>query len=87
MTNEDISLELLLEAIFLKYGYDFRDYARASIKRRIKRRMSLSGISDFIEMQRRILYDEPFFCELPVFPVDADTASRKFVSFLSGYPE
>lgn len=64
MTNEDIEFELLLEAIFLKYGYDFRDYARASIKRRVTRRMNHSGVPGFIDMQRRILEDEFFFKEL-----------------------
>ncbi|HLG16683.1 MAG TPA: protein-glutamate O-methyltransferase CheR [Blastocatellia bacterium] len=32
---ENIELELLLEAIYRGYGYDFRQYARASLKRRI----------------------------------------------------
>jgi hypothetical protein len=31
----DIELEMLLEAIFLRYHQDFRGYARASLKRRI----------------------------------------------------
>ncbi len=32
---EDIELRLLLEAVFLRYHYDFRGYAMASIKRRL----------------------------------------------------
>ncbi|HCK92562.1 MAG TPA: chemotaxis protein CheR, partial [Gammaproteobacteria bacterium] len=32
---EDIELRLLLEAIFHKYGYDFRNYSMASLKRRL----------------------------------------------------
>ena len=31
----DIELQLLIEAINLKYHYDFRHYARASLKRRL----------------------------------------------------
>ena len=38
MKNEDIEIKLLLEAIFLKYGYDFRNYTKDSINRRIKQR-------------------------------------------------
>jgi len=34
--NEDIEIKLLIDAILLKYGYDFREYADASLKRRIK---------------------------------------------------
>ena len=34
----DIELQLLLEAIYLKYHYDFRGYAMASLKRRLRAR-------------------------------------------------
>jgi len=33
---EDIEINLLLEAIYQRYGHDFRHYARASIKRRVR---------------------------------------------------
>jgi len=32
---EDIEIRSLLEAVYQRYGYDFRDYAPASLKRRI----------------------------------------------------
>ncbi len=35
VAEEDIELELLLRAIFLKFHYDFRHYARSSLKRRL----------------------------------------------------
>ncbi len=59
--NQKIEIELLLEAIYRKYGYDFRNYAKASIKRRIMHRCSLDGIQSVSELQHRILYDEKFF--------------------------
>ncbi len=59
--NEKIEIELLLQAIYMKYGYDFRDYARASIKRRIFRRLSLSGLKTISEMQHKLLDDKEFF--------------------------
>ena len=31
----DIEIRLLVQAIFLRYGHDFRDYAQASLKRRV----------------------------------------------------
>ena len=33
---EDIEIHLLLEALYRRYHYDFRHYARASIKRRLR---------------------------------------------------
>lgn len=30
--NTDIEIRLLIEAIYLKYSYDFRNYSGASIK-------------------------------------------------------
>ena len=38
---EDIEIQLLLEALYLRYHYDFRHYARASIKRLTPRIVSL----------------------------------------------
>lgn len=59
--NENLEIKLLLEAIFLKYGYDFRNYAVAHIKRRLEQRKSLSKLKSYSEMQHRIIYDENFF--------------------------
>lgn len=59
--NEGIEIKLLLEAIYLKYGYDFRGYAQPTIKRRILHRVSSSGLKSISEMQHRILHDEQFF--------------------------
>jgi chemotaxis protein methyltransferase CheR len=59
--NENIEVNLLLEAIYQKYGYDFRDYSRASIKRRIKHTLAICELSHISEMTHQILYDERFF--------------------------
>ncbi len=59
--NETIEIKLLLEAIYLKYGYDFRDYATASLKRRILHRLSMEGMNRISEMQHRLLVDVSFF--------------------------
>lgn len=47
--------------MYLKYGYDFRNYSKASIKRRILYRLSRSGLKTISEMQHKILYDKQFF--------------------------
>ncbi|MEW6088019.1 MAG: protein-glutamate O-methyltransferase CheR [bacterium] len=62
--NENIEVNLLLEAVFLKYGYDFRNYARSSIKRRIMHRLALSGLKNISELQHKILNDISFFEKL-----------------------
>ena len=59
--TENIELQLLLEAVYLKYGYDFREYARASVKRRVLQRLALSGLRNLSEMQHALLSDVTFF--------------------------
>jgi chemotaxis protein methyltransferase CheR len=54
---ERLELELLLEAIHSRYGYDFRGYARASLRRRLWRRVDLEGLRTFSGLQERILHD------------------------------
>jgi len=61
---EAIEIDLLLEAIFRRYGYDFRDYARASMERRIRHGLQRLGCEQVSEMTRRILYEPEFFQEL-----------------------
>lgn len=58
---ESIAITLLLEAIFERYGYDFRGYARASIERRVRHFLPQSGCDTVPEMIPRVLYDECFF--------------------------
>jgi len=67
MTRKDISeleIWLLLEAIFLKYGHDFRQYSKAHIHRRIRNRMAMSGLEDVSQIQSKVLNDETFAYEL-----------------------
>lgn len=63
-SNKNIEIRLLIEAIYQKYGYDFRSYSMASIKRRILRRLSLSGLESISALQHKIIYDESFFSTL-----------------------
>lgn len=55
---EDIEIQLLLEALFLRYHYDFRHYARASIKRRLRQARDQLGFSTFSAMQEHLLHSE-----------------------------
>jgi chemotaxis protein methyltransferase CheR len=60
----NIEIKLLLEAIFLRYGYDFRNYSKAHIKRRILHRLNVSHIKTVSELQFKILRDRDIFREL-----------------------
>ncbi len=62
--NENIELQLLLQAIHLKYGYDFRDYAKASIKRRVLHRLKSSQLPNISALQHSILNDVRCFEQL-----------------------
>jgi chemotaxis protein methyltransferase CheR len=59
--NEKVEISRLLEEIFAKYGYDFRQYSVAHIRRRIRRRMELEGLDCVSDLQQRLLADEKFF--------------------------
>jgi len=59
--NQNIELQLLLQAIYLKYGYDFRHYAKASIKRRIQQRLEKDNLPNISAMQHKLLHDLAFF--------------------------
>jgi chemotaxis protein methyltransferase CheR len=56
----DTDVSVLLDAIHDKYGYDFRQYSKAHIKRRVLNRMALSDFKDIKSMQRAALEDEIF---------------------------
>jgi chemotaxis protein methyltransferase CheR len=55
---------LLLDSVYQKYGYDFRQYSQAHVQRRIRNRMILSGIKDIVQMHSMLLKDEIFAAKL-----------------------
>ena len=57
----DIEVQLFLEGIYLRYGYDFRNYSRAHIKRRVTNRLGLAGLDNLSELQHLVLTDETYF--------------------------
>lgn len=61
---ENLEIDLLLEGILHRYGYDFRGYARASLKRRLIHRLHQIPLNHISEMIPRILYDREFFDQL-----------------------
>ena len=93
----DIEIRLLVQAVHLRYGHDFRDYAQASLKRRVlqaQQRMKATSIS---ALQERVLHDPQAFSELlqyltvPVSEMFRDPAyflalRRQVVPVLRTYP-
>jgi len=63
-TVEDIEIQLLLEAVFLRYHYDFRSYARASIKRRLLQARVHFGVSTISALQERLLHDPDMMTQM-----------------------
>jgi len=61
---EDLELELLLNGIFRRYGYDFRHYSQASIRRRVKHFLAKSGQEHITDITARMLHDQEFFKQL-----------------------
>jgi chemotaxis protein methyltransferase CheR len=54
---EDLEIRLLLEGLWCSYGYDFRDYALSSVRRRVRFFMQEEGLSTVSSVQDRVLHD------------------------------
>ena len=54
---ERIEIELLLEGIYRNYGFDFRSYAYASIRRRLWKRIEAEGLETVSALQARVLHE------------------------------
>ena len=54
---EDIEIRLLLEALYVRYHYDFRNYAMASIKRRLRQAREQLGFATISALQESVLHD------------------------------
>lgn len=59
--NFDIELQLLLQAVYLKYHYDFRGYAEASMRRRLRTALGHFRVSTLSQLQDLVIHDETMF--------------------------
>jgi chemotaxis protein methyltransferase CheR len=93
----DIELQLLIDAIYLKYHYDFRGYARASLKRRLRTAMGRFGCETLSRLQDKVLHEPSTFPALLSYltvqvsemfrdPAYFDTLRKKVVPLLRTYP-
>ena len=94
---EDIEIGLLLEGLYRAYGFDFREYSRSSIKRRILELMRGEKLETVSAFQDRVLHDasclERFLLGLSVHatamfrdPSFYLTFRKKVVPLLRTYP-
>lgn len=60
----DLELELLLQAIHQRYHFDFRQYSRASVRRRLLQAMTPMGVESLSQLQHRILREPDAFATL-----------------------
>jgi chemotaxis protein methyltransferase CheR len=63
----EIEMRLLVDAIFLKYHFDFRGYAIASLKRRLGTAMTHFRCETLSQLQDKVLHDSTVFPELLEF--------------------
>lgn len=61
---EDIEVHLLLEALYRRYHYDFRHYARASIKRRLRQAREQMRYPSLSALQDALLHDDAVVARL-----------------------
>jgi chemotaxis protein methyltransferase CheR len=60
----DIEIQLLLEAIYQRFHYDFRNYSMASMRRRIRQALSVFNCKTVSGLQERLLHDPALFPQL-----------------------
>lgn len=61
---ERIEINLLLEGIYSIYGFDFRNYLRSSLRRRIYHRINLEGLPTITSLLEKVLHEPNFIDKL-----------------------
>ena len=93
----DIELRMLVEAVYLKYNYDFRDYTGASQKRRVLAAMRAMECDTVSALQAKVMHEPSGFAQLlqfltiPVTEMFRDpeyylALRQQVVPFLKTYP-
>ena len=94
---EAIEIDILLEALHRHYGYDFRNYAKASITRRIKGLLSKYNLRHISELIPLLLYNRDKFkyfvydLSIPVTEMFRDhqfflSVRENIIPYLKTYP-
>jgi chemotaxis protein methyltransferase CheR len=97
LETEALELQLLLEGVYRQYGFDFREYAPASLKRRVWRRVQAEDAGTISGLLDRVLHDadvmERLLLDLSINvtsmfrdPTFYDAFRKKVVPVLKTYP-
>lgn len=95
---ERIEMNLLLEGIYCAYGFDFRNYLRSSLRRRIFYRMNQDNLPTITSLLNKVLHEPDYLdkivndfsikvTEMFRDPSFFHTFRLEVVPFLKGYPE
>ena len=84
IAREEIEIDLLVEGIYRLYGFDFRLYARSSLRRRIRNAVETEKTGTISGLQDRLLHDpECFDRVLPRLSVNVSAMFRDPLFFLA----
>ena len=94
---DEIEMRLLLDAIYSRYHYDFRQYASASLRRRLSQALARMECATISALQEKVLHDASVFPQLLEFltvqvsdlfrdPEVYLTLRRDVVPLLATYP-
>lgn len=98
MINEELELDLLLLAVYRLTGFDFRQYMRSSLLRRVRNRMNLEKLPTITALTDKLIHDEACMARmLADFSINVTEMFRdpaffkafreEVVPFLKGLPE
>ncbi len=94
---EKIEVSLFLQALYQRHGYDFRHYAQASVRRRVRRLMIKKGVMQVSQLIPLLIHDEAFaqeaiyefsitVTEMFRDPIFYQSLREKIVSYLQTFP-
>lgn len=95
---EDIELDLFVEALHRRHGYDLSEYARASLKRRVVNLACSHGLANISLLTAKVLHEPDFVpnvisgLSVPVSELFRDplvfaTLSEQVLPLLASYPQ
>ena len=62
--SANMEVELLIQAVYLRYQYDFRQYSRSSLRRRLEQAVIRFHCSSITELQEKVVHEPNFFPKL-----------------------
>ena len=60
----NLEIELLIQAVYTKFQYDFREYSRSSLRRRLEQAKIKFHVQTITELQNKVLHEQDFFPKL-----------------------